>query len=95
MIEQKNGLIINMSSAAAEVGLAKRASYAASFEGGGSCPYQINAGGLCTVLYVCNQGLNAVLRVSKDGDWRIFAKEVNGEKLRCPNMIVFDKQGRM
>ena len=50
MMEQRNGSIINMSSCIAEIGLARRASYAA-YEGSSACADEIDAGRLRFVQY--------------------------------------------
>jgi gluconolactonase len=45
-------------------------------------------------LYVCNSKLG-IFRVEMDGRHELFASEVAGHKIACPNYPVFDRQGRL
>jgi gluconolactonase len=45
-------------------------------------------------LYVCNAKLG-IFRVEADGRHSLFATEVGGQKLVCPNYPVFDRRGRL
>ena len=46
------------------------------------------------VLYVCNAKLG-LFRVEADGRYTLFATEVAGHKMVCPNYPVFDRRGRL
>jgi gluconolactonase len=45
-------------------------------------------------LYVCNAKLG-VFRVEAEGQYELFATEVAGQKIVCPNYPVFDHRGRL
>jgi gluconolactonase len=45
--------------------------------------------------YVCDHKLPAVVKVTPDGQWSVFADEVAGRKIRVPNVPVFDSEGRL
>jgi gluconolactonase len=45
-------------------------------------------------LYVCNAKLG-VVRVDPDGRHLLFAAEVDGHRMVCPNYPVFDRRGRL
>ncbi len=45
--------------------------------------------------FVANHGLPAVVKVAPDGRFSIFADEVQGRKIRVPNVPVFDMEGNL
>ncbi|MBS4178796.1 SMP-30/gluconolactonase/LRE family protein [Lederbergia citrea] len=46
-------------------------------------------------LYVCNEDQRKVFKISKDGNWEVFATGVDGEPFILPNMVAFDNRGRL
>lgn len=46
-------------------------------------------------LYVCNHGLQCVLKVKKTGEWSVFAEYAGTYKLRVPNSVVCDRNGHL
>jgi len=44
-------------------------------------------------LYICEPGLDQVIVAHPDASWEVFASECDGEPLRSPNDLVFDRLG--
>ena len=68
---------------------------------GGTCETVTEMGGFCAgvawspddaELFVCNPQ-HGVVRVSRTGEWSVFAKKAGKHQLICPNYGLFDRSG--